>query len=66
MWVRQCDLDAQVEAPPPIPARIVSNEEFFPPPPSPQQEEYEDRLTGKRLRRLRVPFSGYERANGHA
>jgi predicted TIM-barrel fold metal-dependent hydrolase len=44
MWVRQCDLDAQAEAPPPIPARIASNEEFIPPPQSPQQKEYEARL----------------------
>jgi predicted TIM-barrel fold metal-dependent hydrolase len=44
MWVRQCDLDAQVEAPSPIPTRIVSNEEFIPPPQSPQQKEYEARL----------------------
>src|SRR5437667_5323848 len=44
MWVRQCDLDAQREAPPPIPSRIVSNEEFIPPPQSPQQQEYEARL----------------------
>lgn len=28
-------------------------------------EEYEDRLTGKRQRRLRVPYSGYESANGN-
>lgn len=44
MWVRQCELDAQTDAPPPIPARIVSNEEFIPPPQSPQQKEYEARL----------------------
>jgi predicted TIM-barrel fold metal-dependent hydrolase len=44
MWVRQCDLDAQVEALPPLPARIVSNEEFIPPAPSPEQKEYEARL----------------------
>src|SRR5436853_3345541 len=44
MWVRQCDLDARAEAPPPIPSRIASNEEFIPPPPSPQQEEYAARL----------------------
>src|SRR5690242_1593853 len=44
MWVRQCDLDADNEAPPPIPARIASNEEFIPPPQSPQQKEYEARL----------------------
>ena len=25
MWVRQCDLDAQAEAPSPIPTRIASN-----------------------------------------
>jgi predicted TIM-barrel fold metal-dependent hydrolase len=46
MWVRQCDLDAEVEAPPPIPARIVSNEEFIPPAPSRPQKEYEARLAG--------------------
>ena len=28
-------------------------------------EEYEDRLTGKRQRRLRVPYSGYESANSN-
>jgi predicted TIM-barrel fold metal-dependent hydrolase len=44
MWVRQCDLDAQIDAPPPIPSRIASNEEFIPPPQSPQQKEYERRL----------------------
>src|SRR5437868_15511702 len=44
MWVRQCDLDAQVEAPSPIPTRIASNEEFLPPPQSPQQKEFEARL----------------------
>jgi predicted TIM-barrel fold metal-dependent hydrolase len=44
MWVRQCDLDAQIDAPPPIPSRIASNEEFIPPPQSPQQKEYELRL----------------------
>jgi hypothetical protein len=30
-----------------------------------QIEEYEDRLTGKRQRRLRVPYSGYESAGGN-
>src|ERR1700757_3175800 len=45
MWVRQCDLDAQAEAPSPIPTRIASNEEFIPPPQSPQQKEFEARLT---------------------
>jgi predicted TIM-barrel fold metal-dependent hydrolase len=44
MWVRQCDLDANVEAPSPIPTRIASNEEFVPPPQSPQQKEVEARL----------------------
>src|SRR5437879_4840714 len=44
MWVRQCDLAAQGEAPPPIPSRIVSNEEFVPPPQSEQQKDYEARL----------------------
>jgi hypothetical protein len=28
-------------------------------------EEYEDRLTGRRQRRLRVPYLGYENANGN-
>lgn len=28
-------------------------------------EEYEDRLTGRRQRRLRVPYSGYESASGN-
>jgi predicted TIM-barrel fold metal-dependent hydrolase len=45
MWVRQCELDAQIDAPAPIPTRIASNEEFIPPPQSPQQKEYEARLT---------------------
>src|SRR5438132_9097355 len=45
MWVRQCDLDAQAEAPSPIPTRIASNEEFIPPPQTPQQKEFEARLT---------------------
>src|SRR4051812_1404916 len=44
MWVRQCDLDAAADAPPPIPTRIASNEEFIPPPQTPQQKEYEARL----------------------
>jgi predicted TIM-barrel fold metal-dependent hydrolase len=44
MWVRQCDLDAQSDAPPPIPTRIASNEEFIPPPQSPQQKQVEVRL----------------------
>src|SRR5215475_10860202 len=44
MWVRQCELDADNEAPAPIPTRIASNEEFIPPPQSPQQKEYEARL----------------------
>ena len=44
MWVRQCELDAQADAPLPIPSRIASNEEFIPPVQSPQQKEYEARL----------------------
>src|SRR5207248_7916129 len=44
MWVRQCDLDARAEAPPPIPTRIASNEEFVPPPQSEQQKAYEIRV----------------------
>jgi predicted TIM-barrel fold metal-dependent hydrolase len=44
MWVRQCDLDANADAPPPIPSRIASNEEFIPPQQSSQQKEYEARL----------------------
>jgi predicted TIM-barrel fold metal-dependent hydrolase len=41
MWIRQCDLDAQAEATPPIASRIASNEEFVPPAPTPQQRAYE-------------------------
>jgi predicted TIM-barrel fold metal-dependent hydrolase len=44
MWVRQCDLDAAVDAPSPIPTRIASNEEFIPPQQSPQQKAFEERL----------------------
>jgi predicted TIM-barrel fold metal-dependent hydrolase len=44
MWIRQCDLDAESDAPLPIPARIASNEEFIPPEQTPQQKEYEARL----------------------
>ena len=44
MWVRQCELDGDAEAPLPIPARIASNEEFIPPVQSLQQKEYEARL----------------------
>jgi len=28
-------------------------------------EEHEDRLTGRRQKRLRVPYTGYEAENGH-
>ncbi len=45
MWVRKCDLDAEAEAPSPIPTRVVSNEEFIPPPQTPEQCEFEARLT---------------------
>ena len=44
MWIRQCDLDAQVDETLPIPARIASNEEFIPPPQTPEQKQYEARL----------------------
>jgi hypothetical protein len=44
MWVRKCDLDAQLEAVSPIPLRISSNEEFIPPPQTPEQKEVEARL----------------------
>jgi len=44
MWVRQCDLDAQAEAPLPIPTRIASNEEFIPPDQTPEQQHLEARL----------------------
>jgi predicted TIM-barrel fold metal-dependent hydrolase len=44
MWVRQCELDAQADAPSPIPTRIASNEEFIPPPQSAEQQEFEARL----------------------
>jgi hypothetical protein len=41
MWIRQCELDAQAEAPSPIPTRIASNEEFIPPPQSRRQKQVE-------------------------
>jgi predicted TIM-barrel fold metal-dependent hydrolase len=44
MWVRKCDLDAQLEALSPIPTRISSNEEFIPPLQTPEQFEFEARL----------------------
>jgi predicted TIM-barrel fold metal-dependent hydrolase len=44
MWVRKCDLDAQLEALSPIPTQISSNEEFIPPPQTPEQLEFEARL----------------------
>lgn len=44
MWVRQCEVDAQADAPLPIPSRIASNEEFIPPPQTPEQKRYEARL----------------------
>jgi hypothetical protein len=44
MWVRQCDVDAENEAPLPISSHIASNEEFIPPPQTPQQKEYEARV----------------------
>ncbi len=44
MWVRQCELDAEIDDLPPIPARIASNEEFVPPPQSAQQREYAARV----------------------
>ncbi|MCI0379966.1 MAG: hypothetical protein L0215_20485, partial [Gemmataceae bacterium] len=44
MWVRQCELDADNDAPLPIPSRIASNEEFIPPEQTPEQKQYEARL----------------------
>ncbi len=44
MWVRKCDLDAELDAPLPIASRFVSNEEFLPPQQTPEQKEYEARL----------------------
>lgn len=44
MWVRKCDLDAQLDSVPPIATYIASNEEFIPPPQTPEQKEYEARL----------------------
>lgn len=43
MWIRKCDLDAQLPEALPIPAHIVSNEEFIPPPQTPEQKKYEAR-----------------------
>src|SRR5688572_1826350 len=41
MWKRQCELDAELESPLPIPSRIASNEEFIPPPQTREQKQYE-------------------------
>src|SRR5438105_876493 len=41
MWIRRCEIDAQLEAPLPVPTQIASNEEFIPPPQSEQQKEVE-------------------------
>jgi predicted TIM-barrel fold metal-dependent hydrolase len=43
MWIRRCEIDAELEAPLPIPTQIASNEEFIPPPQSPQQKKVEAR-----------------------
>ncbi len=43
MWIRRCLVDAELEAPLPIPTQIVSNEEFVPPPQSEKQREVEIR-----------------------
>src|SRR5437867_10349191 len=43
MWIRRCEVDAQLEAPLPVPTQIASNEEFIPPPQSEQQKEVEFR-----------------------
>jgi predicted TIM-barrel fold metal-dependent hydrolase len=54
MWVRQCELDAEAEDLPPIPAQIASNEEFVPPPQSREQKEYAARvaeIAGRAARR---------------
>lgn len=44
MWVRQCDLDADLELRSPIPTRIASNEEFVPPPQTAEQRAIESKL----------------------
>src|SRR5262250_504242 len=41
MWVRRCEIDAQLEAPLPVPTQLASNEEFIPPPQSDEQLEAE-------------------------
>src|SRR3954470_9194120 len=62
MWVRQCDLDADNELRPPIPTRIVSNEEFVPPLQLPEQKQVEARLgaiTDRNARRLGLDRRGF-------
>lgn len=44
MWVRKCELDSDSDFRPPIPTRIVSNEEFVPPPQPPELAQVESRL----------------------
>lgn len=43
MWKRKSEIDAESDAPMPIPTQVVSNEEFIPPPQSEQQKEVEAR-----------------------
>lgn len=43
MWIRRCDIDAELEAPLPLPTQVVSNEEFIPPPQSKEQQRVEAR-----------------------
>ncbi|MFL5339202.1 MAG: amidohydrolase family protein [Gemmataceae bacterium] len=62
MWVRQCELDAGSDFRPPIPTRIVSNEEFVPPPQLPEQKQVEARLADladRNSRRLGLDRRGF-------
>src|SRR5688500_17765614 len=43
MWIRRCEIDAELEAPLPLPTQVVSNEEFIPPPQSKEQQRVEAR-----------------------
>jgi predicted TIM-barrel fold metal-dependent hydrolase len=67
MWIRQCELDAAQDAPPPIPSRVASNEEFVPPPQSAEQKEYEARLadiSGRAAKRHGMTRRAYLRTSG--
>src|SRR5262249_46725749 len=67
MWIRRCEIDAQLEAPLPVPTQIASNEEFIPPPQSAEQKEVEVRtleMAAREARREGVSRRQFLRTSG--